>query len=80
MTIKTPADAIELLGGRRVVSQRIGRPFTTVASWVVRQSIPIEVWAELVEFASEKRIKGFTYEAIVKAHAQSPAPKRKAAA
>lgn len=78
--ITSPAHAIELLGGPTAVSRRINRPFTTVASWATRQSIPIDVWGELVEVAAEARIKGFSYEAIAKAHALSPAPKRKRAA
>jgi len=71
--ISSPQNALELLGGYRVVADRISRPYTTVASWGTRQSIPPSVWSRLVEFAAEKGVADFTYEALAKAHAQNEA-------
>lgn len=68
--ITTPSHAIELLGGHKAVAERLSKPVTTVASWVERQSIPVETWPKLVSLAKEKSLKGFTYEAMVHAHAQ----------
>jgi hypothetical protein len=80
--ITSPSHAIELLGGVKVVSHHTKHPFTTVASWASRQSIPVKVWSALIELAKEKRIKEFTYEALVRAHAgvaNRPSRKRDAA-
>lgn len=68
--METPSNAIALLGGVRVVADHISRPYTTVASWAARQSIPSGVWPKLVDFAREKGVEGFTYEALAKAHAE----------
>ena len=67
--ITSPAHAIELLGGSRAVAGRISRPLTTVSSWASRQSIPVDVWALLIEFAREKAVDGFDYETLTRAHA-----------
>lgn len=66
----TPSDAIDLLGGTRAVSDRLHKKYTTVASWASRQSIPASEWTQLIEFASEKGVENFTYEALAKAHAK----------
>lgn len=76
-----PSDAITLLGGKHAVSARTKRKLTTVASWGDRDSIPVEAWPQLIEFAQELRLKGFTYEAIAKAHVravQKPRPRKAA--
>lgn len=70
--INSPSHAIELLGGPTALSRRMDRPFTSVASWGARQSIPIEEWPRLVELAAEQGVEGFTYEALVEAHAKYP--------
>jgi hypothetical protein len=66
--ITLPSDAIQLLGGHAVVAARIGRPYTTVASWSARQGIPAHFWPALVDMASERDIEGFTYKALAMAH------------
>jgi len=79
--ITSPSQAIDLLGGGsgpkavRAVADHIGRPFTTVASWATRQSIPVDVWPQLIEMAADKGTEGFTYEALVQAHAKVKADK-----
>ena len=79
--MNSPSHAIELLGGGsgpkavRAVADHIGRPFTTVASWATRQSIPVDMWPQLIEMAAEKGTEGFTYEALVQAHAKVKADK-----
>lgn len=65
---KKPSDAIELLGGARAVSEVVGRPYTTVASWAKRQSIPPSLWSRLVLVASANGVTQVTYEALAKAH------------
>lgn len=74
--IQSPAHALELLGGPKVVAPTLKRGVTTVASWGARQSIPVEVWPDLVALALEKGLDGYTYEALVRAH---PPRKRRAA-
>jgi hypothetical protein len=66
--IETPSQAIGLLGGAAAVSERTKRPLTTVASWVSRESIPVDAWPELIEMARGGDIKGITYETLAKAH------------
>lgn len=68
--LTSPSDAIELLGGTRAVSDRLHKKYTTVASWASRQSIPASEWTQLIDFAAEKGVEGFTYEALAKAHAK----------
>lgn len=65
----SPSHAIELLGGPKTVAARTRRPFTTVASWRDRQSIPVEAWPGLIGMAKEAGVEGFTYEALAKVHA-----------
>jgi hypothetical protein len=79
--ITSPAAAIKQLGGSIVVTRQLGLPYTTVASWIARQSIPIEIWPRLVSIASEQGVPGFSYDALVQAHAlKKPRRKRKAVA
>lgn len=66
--LQHPSDAIELLGGNRAVAEGVQRPYTTVASWAARQSIPPSFWPRLVSLASEKGVEQVTYEALAKAH------------
>lgn len=66
--ITSPSRAIGLLGGPKVVSARIEKPLTTVASWMARESIPVGFWPQLVAMATEKTLEGFTYETLVRAH------------
>lgn len=83
--IDSPSHAIDLLGGVKAVASLIGRPITTVSSWSSRESIPVDVWSELIGAAQGKRVKGYTYEAMTLAHAKATAkprattPRRKAA-
>lgn len=79
--ITSPSDAIKILGGPKVVSDRTGRPFTTVASWASRESIPAEAWVGLVALAGEAGVSDLTYEVLAHVHAkQSRRPKRRKAA
>lgn len=68
--IGSPSGAIKLLGGHKAVSNETGRKLTTVASWCAREAIPIEAWDELIAMAADKGIDGFSYEALVRAHAK----------
>ena len=77
--IISPSQAIELLGGHKSLSGRIHRPLTTVASWVRRDSIPIEVWSKLIDLAKARGVEGVTYETLARAHAPDRASKRKRA-
>ncbi len=77
--IDTPAHAIELLGGFRPVTDHLGVPYTTVASWATRQSIPASMWVRLIEFAKEKNVEGFTADALLKAHVDAPKAKERVA-
>jgi hypothetical protein len=78
--IASPADAIDRLGGPKVVTDRLGLSYTTVHSWAYRQSIPVEIWPRLVEIAKETGVTGLTFDALVQAHAMhKPRRKRKAA-
>lgn len=74
--LTSPAHALELLGGAKAVSDRTGRPFTTVASWASRQSIPLDSWPCLIDMAAEKSVVGFSYEALAKAHVAAEKPSR----
>lgn len=82
---KKPSDAIELLGGARAVAEVVERPYTTVASWAKRQSIPPSLWSRLVSIASANGVTQVTYEALAKAHerkdgrASQRQPRRRAA-
>lgn len=76
--ITSPSHAIELLGGPKAVADLTNRPFTTVASWASRQSIPVDAWSGLIDLANEKQVEGFTYEALAKAHAKPVAEPPKA--
>lgn len=69
--ITSPSHAIELLGGYRAVAEGVTKPHTTVSSWASRQSIPVDAWPKLIELARERGIDGFTYEALVAAHAKA---------
>lgn len=77
--INSPADAIDILGGKNAVSARIKRPLTTVASWAKRASIPVDVWPSLIEMAGERSVKGITYETLAKAHTRGTPKRRRAA-
>jgi hypothetical protein len=66
----SPSHALELLGGAASVAARLDRKLTTVTSWGSRQSIPVEVWPELVKLADERGIEGITYEALTQVHAE----------
>lgn len=77
--LDTPSKAIELLGGPKIVADHTSRPFTTVASWGARQSIPVEAWSSLIDLAQAKGVEGFTYEALAQAHAQRSGRKQRAA-
>ncbi len=66
--ISSPAHAIDLVGGSKVVADRFGKKLTTVASWSTRQSIPIEWWEGLIDLARELGLVGFDYAALVQAH------------
>lgn len=77
----SPAQAIDRLGGYRAVSSAMNRPLTTVASWFARNSIPVEAWPDLIRLAEGQGLQGFSYEALVSAHAKpKPAPKKRRAA
>lgn len=85
--IDTPSRALALLGGAKAVADSIKRPVTTVASWAARESIPVDVWPELVALAAQNKVAGITYEAMTLAHAGQAtaevgrrAPRRKAKA
>ena len=67
--IEAPSTAIDLLGGVRAVSESIERPLTTVASWVSRESIPIEAWPALIKLAARLGVAGVSYETLALAHA-----------
>lgn len=69
--ITSPSHAIELLGGPKVVADRLKVPYTTAASWSQRDSIPTIFWPALVEFALEKEIEGFTFKAMALAQAEA---------
>jgi hypothetical protein len=71
----SPAQAIDLLGGYRLVASALKRPLTTVASWFTRNSIPVEAWPSLIRLAKSRKIGGFTYEALAQAHAKAKAIK-----
>ena len=66
------SEVIAKLGGPAEVAAMLNRPYTTVHSWQQRKAIPPSAWAELVEVAREKRVKGLTFEAL----AAIPKPKR----
>lgn len=70
LMLTSPSHALELLGGPLPVSGRLNRKYTTVSSWAARQSIPPEVWRDLVELAREGGVEGITYESLALAHAQ----------
>ena len=75
--IDSPSRAITLLGGTKSVADSIGRPLTTVASWVTRESIPVEIWPDLIALADKRKVGSITYKALTLAHAaQAPAPRR----
>ncbi len=75
--INSPAHAIDLVGGSKVVADRFGKKLTTVASWSTRQSIPIDWWEGLIDLARELGLAGFDHAALVRAHVSA---KRAAAA
>lgn len=80
--LDAPSQAIDLLGGKHVVSEITKKPLTTVASWAARESIPVGVWPPLIDFAKERGIKKINYESMARAHANAaakPAKRRKAA-
>lgn len=82
--MQTPADLIAALGGTRAVADATDKPFTTVASWAARQSIPVEVWPALISLSKARPGATLTYEEIVEAHtsgepAEKPRRRRKAA-
>jgi hypothetical protein len=74
----TPTQVIEKLGGPAEVASLLKRPYSTVFSWQHRKVIPPSAWADLVEVAREKRVKGLTFEALA-ALPKQPAKRRKAA-
>lgn len=77
--LSSPAEAIALLGGHKILSGRIQRPLTTVASWATRESIPVEVWSKIIDLAKACGVKGVTYETLARAHAPTRPSKRKRA-
>jgi hypothetical protein len=73
----SPSEAIALLGGHKILSGRIQRPLTTVASWATREAIPVEVWSKLIDLAKARGVEGVTYETLARAHAPARPGKRK---
>lgn len=71
--ITTPASAIDLLGGAGVIASATKRKYTTVSSWHARQSIPVDVWPELITLADSKGVEGITYQTLAEAHARQKA-------
>jgi hypothetical protein len=66
--MKNIADIVEAFGGPTALASALNRPMTTVASWAVRGSIPVEYWPELVDLAKTADID-LTYVKLVAVHA-----------
>ena len=74
-----PDTVIVKLGGTVEVAAMLNKPYTTVHSWRQRGWIPPSAWADLVEVARTKRVRGLTFEALA-AIPKPIAPKRRKAA
>lgn len=59
---------IEDCGGAAEVAKARGKPYSTVASWKDRNSIPIDEWPGLLELAHQRGIDDASYEALVMMH------------
>ncbi len=73
--ITTPSSAIDSLGGAGAVAAETNRKYTTVSSWHARESIPIDVWPELIAMAAGAGVEGITYQTLAEAHTKAKADK-----
>lgn len=61
-------ELIERLGGAATVAKRRNKPYTTVASWKERNTIPVREWPGVVDLARERGMHSFSYETLVILH------------
>lgn len=71
-------DVIEALGGSAAVSIARQLPYTTVASWKARGTIPAREWPGLVKLARERGTRGVTLQKLAELHPAKPRARRAA--
>jgi hypothetical protein len=68
-----PSTLIERLGGRKVVSDELELPLTTVSSWAARESIPVPKWPDLIDLAQRHGVEGISNDTLAEAHVKAKA-------
>lgn len=62
------SDLIATLGGAAEVAKARGKPYSTVASWKARNSIPLDEWSGLLDLARERGVENVSYERLISLH------------
>jgi hypothetical protein len=60
----TISEMITLLGGDAIVSSHVGCSPITIRSWRHRDSIPPEVFPQIVALAKKRRVPGVTFDSL----------------
>lgn len=66
--MKRVDDIIGLWPSIADLGRDLGLPYSTVAAWKQRGSIPVSYWRELVRAARHRKLHGVTAELLVDAH------------
>ena len=66
--MQTVDSIIERLGGVSAAQKRLSIPYTTVASWKARGSIPISVWDRII---AELPDDGLSYDVLMRLNANA---------
>ncbi len=75
--MKSVAEILEGLGGSAAVATALELPYTTVASWKARGSVPSAYWSPLIALARARKLVGVTLSSLT-AIAAANAPARRA--
>jgi hypothetical protein len=76
--MRSVSEILETLGGSTAVAAALDLPFTTVASWKARSSIPVPYWKPLAEAARQRGVRGLTVDVLAELAAKPIRTKRAA--
>jgi hypothetical protein len=66
--MKTFAEILDALavklGGMTAVAAALSLPFTTVASWKARDSVPSSYWPPLIDLAQKAKVRGLSFKRL----------------
>lgn len=72
---KTFTDILKLWPSFADLARDLGLPYTTVASWAARNTIPVAYWQPLIKIANKRNITGLSVELFLKLKARGIKPR-----